>query len=385
MTNLPSPRPVDARPVIVGHHYPHLDGIRGIAILLVLLFHCASVTSPRTVSQELYFTLASAGWIGVDLFFVLSGFLITGILIDTYHSPFYFRNFYIRRALRILPLYYFVIILFTVFTQLSVAEAIEFKSPLIALSYWIYLPNWLPLFNVPQPEVLGHFWSLAIEEQFYLIWPALVLFAARRKKEGKLCLLVLIVSIVSRVVLVALNQKAYYFTVSRMDGLALGGYVSILFRRYGSLIRFRSRAFVVAAISMLMVGVVALFERRFYGHDPMLLIFGLLPLALFFSSCLVITLSSTRGTLRSILSNRELRFVGGISYGVYVFHWPIIFFLNGIWGHSQSFWVNHIVFTVIALSLSLFVAWVSYRFFEGPILRLKHRYAPSSKVMKPAV
>ena len=153
-------------------HYPALDGLRGVAILLVVFYHFFDFTN--------YFFW---GWLGVDLFFVLSGFLITNILLRTLYQPDFLRNFYVRRILRIFPLYYFALILILVVLPF-------FQSLHLDLSYyqenqawfWIYLQNWLFVFKpLHGSKLLLHFWSLAVEEQFYLIWPIIILLVRRPK------------------------------------------------------------------------------------------------------------------------------------------------------------------------------------------------------------
>lgn len=147
-------------------HISALDSIRGVAVLLVILFHCY----PTYITK--------LGWLGVDLFFVLSGFLITGLLLDAKGKNNYYRNFIVRRTLRIFPLYYFALLLCLVIVP------IVFKSLLPPdygyytanqLWFWTYTQNWLfSKTGFPENLTLVHFWSLAVEEQFYLFWPLFV-------------------------------------------------------------------------------------------------------------------------------------------------------------------------------------------------------------------
>src|SRR5579862_7894518 len=142
-------------------HYPALDGLRGVAILSVMVEHLA----PRL--------LAGGGWVGVDLFFVLSGFLITGVLLDGKDDPHRGRTFYVRRALRIFPLYYATLALIT-FGPLAKALALGLSAQTLGW-YWIYGTNWqiaLGMAHIGGP--IAYFWSLAVEEQFYLIWPLII-------------------------------------------------------------------------------------------------------------------------------------------------------------------------------------------------------------------
>lgn len=365
---------------MVGHYYPELDGIRSIAILLVIFFHGRIIAMPQTFAEKIYYALVETGWIGVDLFFVLSGFLITGILLDTFKQKDYFRNFYLRRILRIFPLYYAVLILFTVLSLFGLLTSFDQKSVIGQISYWLYLQNWLSLLDISPTKTISHFWSLAIEEQFYLIWPALVLFSARRNAVGKLCLTTIILAFIVRAIFVSYDQLAYFFTFSRMDTLALGAAIAFLLRKYGSLNSFRPAALILAAISAVIVVIVTITQRGFYGHDPEVLLYGLLPLAIFFASFLVIALTaSEQGLLKQALRSPWLRTIGTISYGVYIFHWPIAVLLQGIWPVINNFWINQLGFTAVIAVSSITVAWFSYQYFEKPFLRLKDKIAPVQK------
>ncbi len=365
---------------MVGRHYPELDGIRSIAILLVIFFHCRIIAAPQNPAEKIYYALVESGWIGVDLFFVLSGFLITGILLDTFKQENYFRNFYLRRILRIFPLYYAVLLLFTLLAAFGLLEFFEQKSAMAQASYWLYLQNWLALLDLAPTKIISHFWSLAIEEQFYLLWPALILFAARRNSVGRLGILTIILAFVVRVVFVHYEKLAYFFTFSRMDTLALGACVAVLLRQHGSLGRFRTAAFLLAAFSAVTVVTVGIMQKGFYGHDPEVLLYGLLPLGIFFASFLTIALTSNEnGALRLFLRNEQLRMIGVISYGVYIFHWPIIVLVQPMWPSIESFWVNQLGFFALITVMSVLVAWFSYRFFEKPFLQLKDKIAPVQK------
>jgi peptidoglycan/LPS O-acetylase OafA/YrhL len=374
---------------MVGKHYPELDGIRGIAILLVLMFHCRIIFMPQSMAEKTYFAFAESLWVGVDLFFVLSGFLITGILLDTYQRKDYFRSFYIRRILRIFPLYYSVIFLVTIASHVTKFEALQQPSVIAQTSYWLYLQNWLTLFNFHPTSILGHFWSLAIEEQFYLLWPALVLFAARRNAIGKLCISAIVIAFIIRAILVhqigqniGETQPAYFVTFSRIDALALGSFAAYLFHERHSLESFRPAASWLALISMVVITIIVITQKGFNGHNSIVLYFGLLPLAVFFSSLLMLALTSNKqNKLRIFLRGSWLRFIGKISYGIYIFHWPVIVLLKQSWLSITpvNFWINQIGFILLVGACSLMIAWLSYQYFESPFLRLKDRLAPIEK------
>src|SRR5467141_3598622 len=170
---------------------------------------------------HLFVSALHRGWIGVQLFFVLSGFLITGILLDARHSPSYYRSFFVRRVLRIFPLYYAtLLVLFVLLPALDLLPASFKRDPMVELSYWAYFSNWYGPFHQGEDSV-SHFWSLALEEQFYLLWP----FVIHRRSAGwvmRLCLAVAAASLVLRVVMVltgAPAQAIYQFLVTRIDAL----------------------------------------------------------------------------------------------------------------------------------------------------------------------
>ncbi|NBT59763.1 acyltransferase, partial [bacterium] len=160
-------------------HEPLLDGVRGLAILLVIFFHSSLIPVKNSMDKILH-GAALGGWAGVDLFFVLSGFLITGILLRTKEAPNFFFNFYMRRTLRILPLYY----LFLILAFYVVPQTVQF-----GFTYWTFLSNiLLGRLGQFQSPVLDITWSLAVEEQFYLLWP-LVVWATKREKLEKVAAL----------------------------------------------------------------------------------------------------------------------------------------------------------------------------------------------------
>jgi len=166
----------------MSRHIPELDGLRGLAILYVFFHNVGTHGLGETESfvVKIYSLIADIGWIGVQLFFVLSGFLITGILLEKQCSKDVYKNFYVRRVLRIFPVYYVsLIILFVLPEAANWDVPWAEKSSDYQIWYWLYAINWIqPLTTGLE---IGHLWSLAIEEQFYLIWPLLVAGLTRRQ------------------------------------------------------------------------------------------------------------------------------------------------------------------------------------------------------------
>jgi peptidoglycan/LPS O-acetylase OafA/YrhL len=215
---------------VSSHKFTALDGVRGIAILAVFLHHNAWRIAPTNKFQIILSGLMTLGWSGVDLFFVLSGFLITGILLDSRRAKNYFLSFYVRRALRIFPLYYaFLLIAFALFPSLVASDWLPVAGD--RWIYFCYLTNWLALWKGPwRHSVLAHLWSLAVEEQFYLCWPLLVwmlrptmLFSALLVGEGSL--------IGGRIWWLLVHGPSQAVANLRMDGLLLGAVCALIVRR----------------------------------------------------------------------------------------------------------------------------------------------------------
>src|SRR5690606_28281082 len=216
-------------------YYLPLDGVRGLAVLAVMLLHF-TLFVPMDGAERFLNGWLQTGWIGVDLFFVLSGFLITGILMDTRDDPHHFRNFYARRTLRIFPLYYaYLVLLFLVLPALHEGYAMEHATDDRRIWLWTYMGNFLMARGwEAMPSHTTHLWSLAVEEQFYLVWPLLV-FAVRRRWLMALCGLTFLGAILTRAYLATQGAAAaaYVLTPARMDTLAAGALVAVVLRQRG--------------------------------------------------------------------------------------------------------------------------------------------------------
>lgn len=215
---------------------PALDGLRGLAIALVTMFHF--LRGPGGTAVDVSSAVADAGWIGVDLFFVISGFLITGILLDARGGRRYFRNFYARRVLRILPLYYGYLALLLLLSHSAAGSALgaDYFADHQAW-FWTHTTNWL-LLRTPGPggagaAGFGALWSLALEEQFYLVWPTVVALASMQTLR-RICVIVIAGSLLVRLALALLGTSAYTLYVSsftHLDPLAVGALLAIMARQ----------------------------------------------------------------------------------------------------------------------------------------------------------
>ena len=375
--SVPSPDP--------GGHVPALDAVRGVAILLVMLFHFSNyghgLVPAALWTDRLYYLVSRAGWIGVDLFFVLSGFLITGILHDAKGGAHYFRNFYARRVLRIFPLYYGALALFVVALPRLLPGSPRVQAlPHDAIWYWTYLSN-LRIASQGWPEfgALGHFWSLAVEEQFYLLWPVLVLALSRRHLQAA-CAACMVGGLAVRVGwnLAGNPTAAFVLTPARVDALAVGAYLALAARGPAGLTRISLRAPFAAALTGSSLLATFVLRRGFVAHDPVVSTVGHTLLACFFGAVLVLALTSAReGVIGRAFDSSTLRFFGRYSYALYVFHHPMLFLWPGviplevvpsIFG-SQL--LRQLVFLVVATGVSVAVALVTWHFYEKQFLKLK--------------
>lgn len=349
-----------------GRHLPSLDGVRGIAIILVLLWH--AWPTPWTVY----------GAVGVDLFFVLSGFLITGILADARDSTHRARTFYVRRALRIMPLYYGV--LFLVFVVVRVVyrphNLVYLQLLRDQVWYWTYTTNWLIAFSHSHIDYLGHFWSLAVEEQFYLLWPVIV-WNTSRKTACRIACGAIVGALLCRLTLAALGvwwYPMYGLTPCRLDSLGVGAAIALALRGPGD-IRTATRQIMrrllyatVVAIALLLVLTIA----DQYGGMPSLWLPHSVDLTVVaLVSGLLVTVAAMREP--RILQGRVLRTMGLYSYGLYVIHPLVLAWLRSIAQLERLPFVCGVVGVVI----SYLLAWLSYHGFEKHFLRLKSRLAPT--------
>jgi peptidoglycan/LPS O-acetylase OafA/YrhL len=359
-------------------HFPALDGLRGVAVLLVVMLHLTmQVHDPSGIGSAVLKRVFFFGWSGVDLFFVLSGFLITGILDDAKGTSNYFRVFYARRMLRILPLYYAALLVVFVIPRLvNTAGAERFVVPLKdQLWYWFYLQNFHPL-----PELfyglVGHFWTLAIEEQFYLVWPVIILVLSRRSALwhcGMLVLLSIAYRAVHGHVIPAFGS---YATFAHLDGLAVGSALALLYRTPGAIGWIRRRLPVIATVAVVVTVVVYTGGRR--QIRPVLL---RTCVAIVYGCLLVYAVERRHGFLASFFRSRIMRFFGRYSYGMYVLHVPMI--AVGItfarishtrlafFGSELLGVLLYVSFYIAAVTLA---AWITYNAYEKRFLRLKRRF-----------
>jgi len=338
---------------------PELDGIRGLAIVLVVL-HNASMKYP-----SLYPVFAN-GWMGVDLFFVLSGFLITGILLDTKHTEGYFTTFYARRCLRIWPLYYTLIaFMFVVVPMLrpSDAQAIfERSSPWWA--YVVFVQNFFVPNLTMAAGLLAVTWSLAIEEQFYLVWPWIVRYSSTARLRA-LAIAIIGLSPLLRYGLSRYGVDVYPNTFCRLDGLMAGAVLALLVRSE----TFRPSRYLRPAALVLALAVPLAFALEALGARW--LVFSLTALAS--AAFLYLALFSARTWLHALLTARVVVYTGIISYGLYLLHKMPLDVAQAL--HLDR---HPALALTLALGTAYALAVVSRRWLEQPFLRLKRLFEPKA-------
>ncbi len=374
-------------------HVPALDGVRGMAIVLVLVSHLM-LFNDHTGSRfgDSLSALRGLGWVGVDLFFVLSGFLITGILFDTLQDPHYFGSFYMRRFLRIFPLYYGFLFFLMILGHWSPGMHFAWNGrQYVLLTYLQNTGIWFPVTDF-HPGIwadLDHFWSLAVEEQFYLFWPLLVFLVRGRRRLIALALALSGFALLLRIALYLHGSSPlliFMLTPCRMDTLLLGGLVALVVRGDSDWIprRWMMPVALVAGV------VIAAYTLSHLGRDMRDFFFGAtFGYSVIALGCVALLIASLEpeSVAHHIFRWSWLRSLGKYSYGIYVTH---IFVAHGVatltnrlLGTSLRIWLTprlhsrplavllEFCFTAAVVFLA---AFLSYHLYEVHFLRLKRYF-----------
>ena len=342
-------------------HIPALDGVRGIAIILVVVFHAW-----RT-------EVSALGWTGVDLFFVLSGFLITGVLADSRERADRVPRFFVRRALRILPLYYGVLI--AVFVLRPLLHVTPRRDDVLLAGeqawYWTYLCAWRLGVGHPRAYTfLTHFWSLSIEEQFYFVWPWVVWFVSRRRVIATAAVLCVIAPLARAYFVLGtpFHDAAYMLPPCRMDALAVGAILALAIRGPGGAGATASWVRPAALAGGATLALLALLAPSLEYTDPLMSTIGFTAIDWMAAGLVMLAITRPSG----LLASAPLRAAGRYSYGLYVIH-P---FVNW-WAirHAPVLERNEFAYVAGVLAISTGLAVISYHLYESPFLRLKDRIA----------
>nr|AGC09659.1 putative acyltransferase 3 [uncultured bacterium] len=354
-------------------YYPALDGLRGLACVLVVVYHLFPF-----FHQYLFF-----GWMAMDIFFVLSGFLITDILMKTWNETGYLKNFYVRRLLRVIPLYYTSLVLFLWIIPNFKGLATGFDYFINNQVYfWLFLQNWLLIFNPsPTDSALNHLWSMAVEEQFYLLWPLLV--ASLRKPKLLLVILITLLAGFSALRFVLwirqIEQLSYFsfFTFTRFDGILIGCMVGLLQKI--------DRQLIGRNIAVIVLGF-AVFNFLFYflnlqykSSFPYLGLLGFSTFSMLFGLLVYDIINGQTKLINLVFDVGFFKWLGRISYGTYIFHWPLYLLLNpyiASWAKKNFQHIPpHVFASVLLTILSFLIGFLSFRYFETHFLRLKKHFA----------
>lgn len=364
---------------------PGLDGLRAIAFLLVFALHTGHL---------------EIGWIGVQFFFVLSGFLITGILLDmkrTLKPAEFFRKFYGRRFLRIFPLYYFYLLLMAGVTTFLIALPFRpnyMKTFLDQIWYavcYVYDFFFSTIF-FQQSQFLDHFWSLSVEEQFYIFWPLLILLVPEKWSKRLFLAFIILgpvfrlafhfvyLSGVFRFFAKDVSLAVYPLPFSHIDAFAFGAYIS----RH-SIPKAKEQFFVLLAAIPLIgfatqymatgeLGAISALGYPLLMPEAYQYIWGYTLLNYFFAVSIQIV--ARDGMFTKFLDLPFMQYMGKISYGLYVYHFPVVWFAGILFGRSSEDLSLSPLSILIAFTGTLLIASISYRFMEKPTLNLKDRFFP---------
>jgi peptidoglycan/LPS O-acetylase OafA/YrhL len=341
---------------------PALDGIRGIAILVVMAHHA-------------YLPFAKGGQTGVDIFFVLSGFLITILLLEEWNlkAAISLKRFYFRRALRLLPALLAFLVVVEGYSLFRLHGEYFWKVQKAVLAIVFYCSNWMRVFNLDSMGPLAHTWSLSVEEQFYLLWPPLLLFflARIRKKQIVVFLAFAVMAVVLHRYLLWSREgsweRIYNGTDTHLDGLLIGCIAAFLFAS-GSLknkhLQQSIKYLCLPAILFLAVVIVKPLPK------PVMCTYGWTTIQIAILVLLLRPLMSDKGLLREALEFRPLVWVGRISYGLYLWHLPIF-------SHLGTLKVQTSVRIVVMFMAAIAVTTLSYYLVERPFLKFKSRLRTS--------
>ncbi len=365
--------------------FSSLEGIRGYAFLAVFFLHYNSVIKrPSFLRAYPSYLAFNLGWFLVPIFFALSGFLITRVLLATREREGYFRVFYFRRAVRVLPLYYVVVAIVT-----AIAIAAHWDLRFRHLLYLVYLQNFCQL-TISNKIQLNHFWSLAVEEQFYLLWPVAIRFLRTEKSILNFSYALIASCTIFRLAWPLWHismSRGYYITPTRMDGIILGAVLAIHYERRTHWAWFiRAAKFGIPLLLMCMLAVTLVVGSTY--PDTYIGIAFCIPAMNLIGMGFVILALTPENIVAKACSGPAICSFGKLSYGLYIFHILYYsFFLDDVspaLGHYMPHHAARFLSTLLALGLTTGLAWVTYKLIEEPAMNLKEKFKYGPVVERPA-
>ena len=344
------------RPAWLPTYIPELQGLRGLAVLSVVIYHC----HPRLVGTPVHYA-SLWGWAGVNLFFVLSGFLITSILLESRNKEKYFRNFYGRRALRIWPVYVLLLVVVYLnapwFIGPTITQAIK-TAPWLA--YIFFVQN---LFHLALPPAVGPTWSLAIEEQYYFVWAPVVRFV----RSPWILAAVLLIAAIASPLLDHHTWLTPTHTLIHLDGIALGSLLAIGLHTLA--VTRRTWIFIGLAAAVLGFWATATIAAGTRFLDS--------ALAIAFGGVVLAAIASTgaRNPISAALRRGPLPFYGRISYGLYMIHIAIFIYFGWFDARMDRYGIpGNLAVVAFRIAASTAAATILWYAFESQILKLKRYF-----------
>ena len=360
-------------------YIPQLDGLRGIAIIMVVCYH--------------YFPdslVCNFGWSGVDLFFVLSGFLITSRLLPFLDDKKLLSKFYRNRFLRIVPLYFAFLVLFFSCWFLFVSKTTLAAYPFYTNHWWqffVFFQNWAFIYDFPPAAIhLNHLWSLATEEQFYLLFPLFILLVKDKKKlliTGSLLVALIVICRCLYFKFYIFNneyEKIYWNTFFRMDSFMAGFILYLLYEKKAVTIKQVKNTRYLLWIVLLILITVIIINKTPNKSALFFTTAGYTIIAIVYACFLYLTLERKNKLINAITLNNLMRFTGKISYGIYIFHWPVYLFgftlLNYVF-NKLHFSTEGVSFRLInaccCIPITFFISHLSFKYYESYFLKWKVR------------
>lgn len=365
-------------------YFPALDGFRFFAFLLVFFQHTTFYLKPELVNPILYKFFNNNGWIGVDIFFALSGFLVTYLFLleREEHKVFSFKNFWIRRTLRIMPLYFLAILvgyflapfLYNLFFNIQIPNLSKTISTYLPW-HLVFLGNWAEAkFGWESLRGVSQLWAISVDQQFYLIWPLVLLFTKGFRSSIFASLIFIVIAVLIRIYLVSVGTNhpgIYTNTFARMDTFAFGAIIAqILFFKPAVFQKIKQ---LFSLPALIVISIIFIFFLYFSSLENRLAVrngvWGYLVIGMA-SGYYILYFLEERSSLVELFSNKVLAYLGRISYGLYIWH---ILSLELLFYLIKSPSMNLLIPT-LGLPLTILFAITTYHLFEQPFLNLKKKF-----------